>query len=303
MFNSKNVDRQSDLVLSAVYFSVFTAIVILMAKVFAWYLTSSTTVLASLVDSLLDVVASVINYIAARYASRPPDDEHRFGHGRAEDLAIFIQASLFGISGVIILVQSIKHMVFPRVMEHENVAIWVMVFSIVLTSILLLYQFYVFRQTRSNIVKCDSLHYTVDLFTNAFVILALFLSYRFDSVLVDPIFASCIGLYMLYGAMKLVRGTFDNLMDHEFDKKEKKKLNDIILSHKDVRGYHDLKTRHAGSKSFIQFHLELDGSISLNKAHRIAELVEDIIHKEFQRAEILIHQDPAGVDEETQFHD
>lgn len=303
MFNSKNIDHQSNLVISAVFVSVFTAIVILIAKIFAWYLTGSAAVLASFVDSLLDIVASLINYIAARYASRPPDDKHRFGYKRAEDLAVFIQASLFGISGVVILAQSVKHMVFPRVIEHENVAIWVMIFSIVLTSMLLIYQKYVFNKTKSNIVKCDSLHYTVDLFTNALVILVLFLSDRFNSVIIDPIFAACIGLYMLYGAMKLLRGTFNNLMDHEFDRKEKQKLNDIILSHKDVLGYHDLKTRHAGSKSFIQLHLELDGKISLNKAHHIADKVQEMIREEFHRAEVLIHQDPAGVEEDRQFHD
>lgn len=303
MFNTKHSKNQSNLVLSAVCASVLTALFILASKVFAWYLTNSSTVLASFIDSFLDITASFINYIAVRYSRRPPDNEHRFGHERAEDLAVFIQSSLFAISGIFILIQSVKRLIIPKAIEREDIAIYVMVFSIVLTSLLVLYQRYVYSQTRSKIIKCDSLHYSIDLFTNFFVIIALYLSYKFKNYSIDPIFAGIIAIYMLFGAFRLLIPIFNNLMDHEFDEVEKKKLHKIILSHKDVKGYHDLKTRHAGCKSFIQLHLELDRDISLRKAHRIGDVVEEMIRKEFRGVEIIIHQDPEGVEEKVQFHD
>lgn len=303
MFKSKNIDQKSKLVLNAVYVSIITAVIILIAKLFAWYLTDSSIVLASFIDSLLDIMASFFNYIAAWYASSPPNSRYRFGYGRAEDLAVFIQSSLFGISGVIILIQAIKKIVFPSEIENEGGAIWLMLFSIVMTLVLLFYQRSVIRRTGSKIVKFDSFHYSTDLFTNIMVIVALYLHKAFDIYIVDPICAGALGLYMIYGGVRLVRSTFSNLMDHEFDDSEKDKLHKIILAHKDVKGYHDLKTRHAGQKSFIQLHLELDGNISLNKAHQIAEEVDMMIRKEFKDVDVIIHQDPEDVMEKRQFYD
>ena len=124
-----------------------------------------------------------------------------------------------------------------------------------------------------------------------------------DSKIIDPVFAIVIALYILYGAWELLSKAFNNLMDHEFQNKEKKKLQEIIMSHKKVKGFHDLKTRYAGRKPFVQFHLELDGKMTLMESHDIAEYLEQKIMEAFEGAEVIVHQDPEGVDEKRQFSD
>lgn len=284
--------QNDHLIIRAVYASIITAALILLAKVVAWYVTDSPTILATLTDSFLDIAASLINFVAAKYALQPPDNEHRFGHGKAEDLAVFTQSTFFGLSGIFIIVISIKRIIYPIHTVKNDFGIMVMIFAIFATSMLLMYQTYTYRKTSSNIVKADRLHYGVDLLTNFAVIASLYLSEKFDSKIIDPIFAMLIALYLLYGAWSLLRKAFHNLLDHEFNEEKKKILHDIILSDKDVKGYHALKTRYAGRKSFIQFHLELDGNMSLNESHKIADEIESKIMDKFKDIEVIIHQDP-----------
>jgi len=284
------------LVIRAVYASIFTAISILIVKVSAWYLTDSSAVLATLLDSFLDIAASCINFVAAKYALQPPDNEHRFGHGKAEDLAVFAQSSFFAMSGVVIIIVAIKKLIFPVHTEQTELGITIMVFSIIVTVFLLLYQTYVYKRTSSPIIKADRFHYSVDLITNFVVILSLYLSRKFHSAIIDPIFAIFIAAYILYGAFELFSRAFCNLLDQEFNEDDRKKVHDLILSHKRIRGYHDLRTRYAGRKPFIQFHLELDGKMSLRESHLIADQIEENILKAFKEADILIHQDPRDED-------
>lgn len=283
----------NNLIIRAVYASIFTAILILIAKVVAWYVTDSPTILATLTDSFLDIAASFINFIAAKYALQPPDNEHRFGHGKAEDLAVFTQSTFFSLSGIFIIVIAAKRIIYPESTKENDFGIAVMVFSMVATTLLIMYQTYSYKKTSSKIVKADRLHYVVDLLTNAGVILSLYLSKVLDNKIIDPIFAICIALYLLYSAWDLLSSAFHNLLDHEFKPADKEKLDELIMSHKKVKGYHDLKTRYAGRQSFIQFHLELEGRMTLNESHRISEEIEMGIMNEFKRAEVIIHQDPA----------
>lgn len=284
--------KNDHLIIRAVYASVITAILILLAKVVAWYVTDSPTILATLTDSFLDIAASLINFVAAKYALQPPDNEHRFGHGKAEDLAVFTQSTFFGLSGIFIIVISIKRIIYPIHTLDSGFGIMVMIFAIVATSMLIVYQTYTYKKTSSSIVKADRLHYGVDLLTNFAVIISLYLSEKFNSKIIDPIFAMFIALYLLYGAWSLLRQAFHNLLDHEFNEEKKKILHNIILSDKNVKGYHALKTRYAGRKSFVQFHLELDGAMSLNESHNIADKIESQIIDKFKDVEVIIHQDP-----------
>jgi len=289
------------LVIRAVYASITIAIVLLVAKVLAWYVTDSPSILATMTDSFLDIAASFINLIAAKYALQPPDNEHRFGHGKAEDLAVFTQSTFFGLSGFFVLIVSIKRIIDPVGIEENAFGMVIMLFSMLATTILILYQTYVYRKTSSNIIKADRLHYSIDLLTNFAVIISLYLSKKFNSKIIDPIFAIFIALYLLYGAWELLSRAFHNLLDHEFSKEDKEKLHELIFSNPKVKGYHDLKTRYAGRQSFIQFHMELDGQMSLNESHKIADNIEDKIISKFKGAEVLIHQDPAELNEAKQF--
>lgn len=289
------------LVIRAIYGSIAIALIIIFAKIFGWYLTDSPTILASLMDSLLDISASFINFVAARYALQPPDDEHRFGHDKAEDLAVFTQALFFGLSGVFIAFISIKRIFYPKLIEHGSIGISIMCVSICATILLLLYQSYVFSKTKSSIVKTDRFHYSIDLLTNIAVIISLYLSEKWNSKIIDPIFAVFIAIYILYGAWRLLSRAFHNLMDHEFHDSEKEKIHLILSASQHIKGYHDLKTRYAGRKPFIQFHIELDGEMPLRESHKILDKIEREIVEKFEDAEVIIHQDPEGIDEKKQF--
>jgi ferrous-iron efflux pump FieF len=298
----KHTDHRSRLVIRATVASMATAAIIIIAKTIAWATTDSSSVLASLIDSLLDIISSFINFLAARYAMQPPDSEHRFGHGKAEDLAVLVQSSFFIISGIFVTIVAVKKIITPQELDNSELGFWLIIFSLAISALLMIYQTYVIKSTSSNIIKADRLHYFTDFFTNGAVIVSLFLSIFLKSKIIDPIFAIIIAIYMLYEAFKLFKEAFRNLMDHEFTETDKKLLQQIITSHKDVKGFHDLKTRHSGSKPIIQFHLEMDGKVSLYEAHTIAEAVEILIKQKFKNAEVIIHQDPEGVNEKREFN-
>lgn len=298
----KHTDHRSRLVIRATVASMATAAIIIIAKTIAWATTDSSSVLASLIDSLLDIISSFINFLAARYAMQPPDSEHRFGHGKAEDLAVLVQSSFFIISGIFVTIIAVKKIITPQELDNSELGVWLVIFSLAISALLMIYQTYVIKSTSSNIIKADRLHYFTDFFTNGAVIVSLFLSIFLKSKIIDPIFAIMIAIYMLYEAFKLFKEAFRNLMDHEFSETDKRLLQQIITSHKDVKGFHDLKTRHSGSKPIIQFHLEMDGEVSLYEAHTIAEAVETLIKQKFKNAEVIIHQDPEGVNEKREFN-
>ncbi len=296
------MNHKNKLVIRATIASMVTAAVIIISKMIAWVTTDSASVLASLIDSLLDIISSFINFLAARYAMQPPDHEHRFGHGKAEDLAVLVQSSFFIISGMFVTGIAIKKIIIPQQIDNSEFGISLVMFSLIISMLLMLYQTYVIKRTSSTIVKADRLHYFTDFFTNGAVIVSLLFSILYESKIIDPIFAIIIAIYMLYEASKLFKGAFHNLMDHEFTESDKESLKQIIMSHKDVKGFHDLKTRHSGSKPIIQFHLEIDGKVSLYQAHAITDDIEHLIKTKFKDAEIIIHQDPEDIDEEREFN-
>jgi ferrous-iron efflux pump FieF len=299
----KGNDRKDQLIKAASYLSILISVFIIIAKLAGWLLTDSVSILASLVDSFLDVGVSLLNLVAVHYALQPPDNEHRFGHGKAEDLAVFVQSAFLGASGIVVAAIAIKRIFSPQIVERGAAGIGVMVFSIILTIGLVLFQRHVIRETKSNVIEADSFHYAIDLLSNILIVAGIILSYYFDITLADPIFALGISLYILFGAWKLLYKAFKNLMDHEFSDEEKEKIVKIIRGHPKVSGFHDLKTRYSGSNPFIQLHLEMDGRIPLQKAHDIAHEIEQEILKIMPSAEILIHQDPEGLDEKITYKD
>lgn len=277
----------------AIYYSVTCSLIIIVAKTIGWLLSDSVSVFASLADSFLDIAASLINLFALNYAIQPPDNEHRFGHGKAEDLAVFTQASFFAISGLFVAVAAIKRFIKPVIIEQSNIAIFIMVFSILVTTGLVLFQRHVIKSTKSTVVEADHLHYFTDLLSNVATLATLIIASYFHFPIIDTIFAFAISLYIIWGSIKLFKKAIDNLLDHEFPDEEKAIIDKIIKSHPQIINFHDLKTRYSGKKPFIQFALEMNGEISLRKAHDLAHEVEHELLKEFPDAEIIIHQAPS----------
>lgn len=291
MNKPQHIDK-AQLMRIATYASVVTAITLIIVKLFAWFLTDSVSILATLVDSSLDVLASVLNMIAVHHALQPADREHRFGHGKAESLAGLGQSMFIAGSAGILLLQAINRLFKPEAMEQGmTIGIAVMVFSIIATFALMVFQNYVIKQTDSTAIKADALHYKTDLLVNGGVILALVLSLN-GWTLSDPLIAIAIALFILHSAWGIVRESIDLLMDHELPDNEREKISALVLKHPQARGLHDLRTRRSGTTVFIQLHLELDETLSLRQAHYIADALEREIADLFDEAEVIIHEDP-----------
>jgi ferrous-iron efflux pump FieF len=281
----------------ATYTSVAVALSLISVKFAAWLETGSVALLSSLIDSLLDAVASIVNLLAVRHAMTPADREHRFGHGKAEPLAVLGQSAFITGSALLLLAEAVRRLIHPATVENPPAGIAVMVFSIVVTIALVLYQRHVVRRTGSIAITADELHYRSDLILNGSVIAALILSGTFGLRILDPLFGAAIGLWIIYSAARLARLSLIQLMDRELPDDEREKIRDIALSHPEVAAAHDLRTRVAGPTAFIQIHIEMDGDISLVRAHTISDEVEAKLRAAYPHAEIIIHQDPEGVEE------
>ncbi len=279
----------------ATYASVFTAFALIVAKIAAFVFTGSMAILATVVDSCLDLLASFINMLAVRQATLPADHDHRFGHGKFEPLAGLGQAAFVFGSGLFLLLTSIGKIGKNYEINNIGVGISVMLFSIVMTGILLAIQYYVIKKTKSVAIKADKAHYTGDLLINGSVILSLLISKYFNLHYIDIIFAILIALYLMYTATTILIASIKLLTDSELPDEERKKILDIIMSNNRIVGAHDLRTRSSGDKRFIQFHLEIDRNLPLVEAHAIADEIEDAILDEFPDAEVLIHEDPSDL--------
>jgi ferrous-iron efflux pump FieF len=289
---------RSRLMIWATIASVSIALILIAAKLVAWLLTGSVAVLSTLVDSLLDAGASIVTMFAVRTAVQPADQEHRFGHGKAEALAGLAQAAFIAGSGFFVIIESVKRLFEPTDIRQEWVGIGVMGLSILLTLILVGFQHYVIRRTKSVAISADALHYKGDLLINLSVVISL-LGHLFWSVpYLDPIFALGIVGYLFWNAWKIMRESFDILMDRELPEADREKIKEIAMSHSAARSLHDLRSRRSGTDVFIQFHLELDPEMRLLEAHEIADEVEALVIQAFPGAEVIIHQDPEGLEED-----
>lgn len=287
--------EQARLLKLATTASVATALILIGGKLVAWLLTGSVSVLASLVDSLLDAAASVLNLLAVRYSLTPPDREHRFGHGKAEALAGLGQAAFIAGSAVFLLLYAIDRLRQPQPLTDIGIGIGVMVFAIIATLLLLALQRHVIRRTGSTAIRADALHYATDVLTNLGIIAALVLA-AFGWPGLDPVFALGIAAYVLYSAGRIGFEAVQLLLDRELPVELQVQIRGIVQTQARVRGLHDLRTRRSGQTCFIQLHLELDADLTLAEAHAVADTVEAALQEAFPGADILIHEDPIAPD-------
>jgi ferrous-iron efflux pump FieF len=286
-------ERRAQLLRFATGASVTVAGVLIVGKLGAWLATGSVTVLASLVDSLMDAVASAINLMAVRYSLLPADDEHRFGHGKAEALAGLGQATFIAGSALFLLLEAVNRLLHPEPLEAVGVGIGVMVFAILATLVLLGIQRRVIRLTGSTAIRADALHYATDLVTNISTIAALTLAV-FGWHGADPLFALAIAGYILYSAFDIGREAVELLMDRELPDDMRERIRALAYARPEVLGVHDLRTRQAGHQYFVQLHLELKDDLPLREAHAAADAVEESIRRAFPNAEVIVHQDPVS---------
>ncbi|MCO7513284.1 cation diffusion facilitator family transporter [Pseudomonas guariconensis] len=271
--------------------SLAVAGILVLSKAVAWWLSGSVSLLAGLTDSALDAVASFLNLLAVHYALRPADDDHRFGHGKAEALAGMAQALFVGVSAVLVGVQAVERLQSPQPLGDTATGIGVMLLSLVLTLALLAFQRKVIRATGSTAVRADSLHYRSDLLLNGSILLALLLA-RFGWPQLDAVFGLGIAFYILWSATQIARESTAILMDKELPADIGERMLELACAIPGVRGAHDLRTRVSGSHWFVQLHLELPGELPLHEAHELCEQASQAIRQRYPRADVLVHADP-----------
>ncbi|AXT31368.1 cation diffusion facilitator family transporter [Pseudoalteromonas tunicata] len=267
----------------------------ILTKVWAWLTTGSAAMLGSLTDSLMDITATLMNFFVLRYALRPADDDHRFGHGKAESLAGLGQAAFIAGSGCLLAFHGVERLINPSTVSNTGIGIGVSVFAIVCTLAIVLVQNQVIKQTNSIAIKADSIHYKGDLILNASVILAMVLAY-YGWLQADGFFAIAVAGYLLFNAWQVALESADHLMDKELPEEEKSQILSWVCSHEQVHGAHDLRTRQAGQIKFVQLHIELDDHLPLVQAHKVTdEIVAILTNKMSGQIDVLIHQDPVSV--------
>jgi ferrous-iron efflux pump FieF len=292
----KHDHDDSDHLKNATTLSVSTASVIICLKLFGYIMTGSVAMLATLVDSIIDLGSSLINFIAIRFSLKPSTNKFRYGFSKAEDLAIFSQGSFFMLSGIFLIAEACKRFLEPRSIDQGGTGIIVLLICIFLTLVLLTYQRYVIKKTNSNVIKADYLHYSIDLFSNVSVIITIAIVTQFDLQIVDPIFGLLVGVYIIYGAWKIFTQSLKNLLDHEMSDEDRAKIEKILKNEKEIKEFHDFKSRYAGQKIFMQVHVEMDPKITLEKAYNITHALQKKIKKIFPKSEIIFNKDPYGLD-------
>lgn len=288
-----SLPERSRLLRRASLASVITAVALILLKLAAWLATGSVSLLASLVDSLMDSLASLVNLLALRYSLQPPDAEHRFGHGKAEPLAGLAQACFIAGSALFLGLHAVERLREPRALDSPVVAVVVMLAATVITAGLLTLQRHVIRRTGSTAIRADALHYATDLLTNLGVLLAIVLAAG-GMPLADPVLALLVTAYIFYSAVRIAIEAVGQLMDAQLPAATREAVLERVLSHPEVRGAHDMRTRQAGQLVFVELHLELDGSLPLRRAHAIGDQVAVRIREVLPDASVLIHHDPVA---------
>ncbi len=277
--------------------AVACALLLVAVKTWAYLRTDSVALLSSLADSALDLMASALNLVAVRFALTPADDQHRFGHGKAEPLSGLAQAAFVAGSAVLIIVQAISRLHDPTPVTEAGVGIGVTVFSIAVTLGLVIFQRYVVARTSSVAIGADSLHYTGDLLLNASVIAALLLSTMTELTWADPVFGIAISVFIIFNALRIVVHSVNALMDRELPAEDRARVIATAEKHPKVLRVHEVRTRSSGLQKFIQMHLVMDPGLTLLDAHRVSDDVQKAVEAEFPGADIIIHQDPDGISE------
>ena len=270
------------------------AALLVLLKLTVGVLSGSIAVLASAIDSLLDLTVSLFNYFALHNAEKDPDEQFHFGRSKLEPLAAVIEGTIISFSALFILYEAISKITHPAPMEYMDVSIYVMIVSFIITGLLVVFLNYVAKKTKNMVIRADALHYKTDIFSNAAVLFALVGVKYTGEQLIDPILGIAIALYMIYSAIPIVKEGILMLLDVALPKEDVDNIQEVLANEDGISNYHYLQTRESGSHIFISYHLVFNVSISLYDAHLIADKIEAKIKTLFtdKRVHILTHMDP-----------
>src|SRR5205085_1287387 len=281
--------------------SILAAAFLIIIKTITGFLTGSISVWASLLDSAMDIFASVVNFFAVRAASRPADEDHTYGHGKAESLAGLFQALVITASGIYLIYEAIRRIRQPHDITSEWLGIGTMVIAITVSLGLVARLRKVARKTESPALASDAVHYASDIYTNGSALVALVIIYFTGWKIVDPIISIAISLYILWSAFTVGREAIDILMDRRLPLEIDEQVGEIVNRYRDqgVFGFHDIRTRRSGSHKFIDLHLDVERSLTFEQAHAVSVRVLREIESEIPRSRVSIHTDPAEGDAGT----
>lgn len=279
---------------SAAFASIAMALFLGTLKAWAVWRTGSTAMLGSLADTALDFIASVVTLAGVWIAAHPADEEHRFGHGKAEALAAMVQVILIVLSASAIAFRAVQRLVEGGRTEAAEQGIAVSIAAILATFVLLAWQRHVIRKTGSLAIRTDNLHYESDLYLNLAVIAALVLDQHLDFSQADPLFGLAIAAWLVWNAWRASREAIDNLMDREWPEEKRLRFIERAARHPELSKLHDLRTRTSGNRDFAQFHVDLPPAMTVAEAHAIIERVEEDLCRAFPGMDLLIHIDPEG---------
>jgi ferrous-iron efflux pump FieF len=289
-----NITDPKKIALLASSCAVAAAIVLTVLKVGIFWLSGSAAVLATLIDSVLDVMMSLMLFFALRYSYKPADKNHRYGHGKMEGVAAVYQAAFMAGAGLFVVFESLDRFTDPVTVSSHGLAIAVLVITIILSIGVLAVQRWALQRANSLIIEADSAHYKTDIFLNGSVILALVIDFNNGPGWVDPFMALLIAGYFFFTAHTITRKSLGILMDKELPKETRAHIEKIVLKDDRVVSMHDLRTRDCGMHFHISFDVELDKTLSLEDAHAIVRDLDEEILAHYPHAEIIIHMDPEG---------
>ncbi len=274
------------------------AVLLVMVKVAGWLVTGSIALLASAVDSLVDTGTSIVTFLGVRYAQRPPDREHRFGHGKGEAVAAFTQASFLAGAAFVLAFQSVERLAFPVPLEELELGFWLIGGSLAAACGLVLMQSWVVRRTGSTAIAADRAHYLTDIGMNAAVLAALGVTQWTGWPRADPVFALGISGYMLRSAYAIAREALEQLLDRELPSEDRRRIKAAVRACAGVRDIHDLRTRFSGDRTFVEYHLEVDPGLTVDVGHAIGDATEVAVQNLLPGVvEATAHVEPHGIED------
>jgi ferrous-iron efflux pump FieF len=294
----KEAEQASSIKTVSTRVTLVVAAVLVVAKLAGWLVTGSMALLASAIDALVDTGASIVTLLGVQYAQRPPDRDHRFGHGKGEAVAAFTQSTFLAGAAFVLAFQSIQRLVFPLPLDGLQLGVWLIGASLAAACGLVATQTWAVRRTGSTAIAADRAHYLADIALNVAVLLALGVTQWTGWTRADPAFALAISAYMLWNAYGIAAEALEQLLDRELPTEERSRIKDAVRACAGVRDIHDLRTRFSGDRTFVEYHLEIDPELTVDVGHAIGDATEAAVEKLLPgTVEATAHIEPHGIED------
>ena len=292
----QDVRRASAIKTVATQATLTVAALLVIVKLAGWLVTGSMALLASAIDALVDTGASIVTFLGVRYAQRPPDRDHRFGHGKSEAIAAFTQSTFLAGAACVLAFQSVERLVFPVELDALEIGVWLIAGSLLAACGMVAMQTWAVRKTGSTAIAADRAHYLADIALNAAVLLALGVTRWTGWTRADPAFALAISAYMLRNAYAIAQDALEQLLDRELPSEDRSRIKDAVRACAGVRDIHDLRTRFSGDRTFVEYHLEVDPGATVDIGHAIGDATETAVQKLLPgTVEATAHIEPHGI--------